>query len=113
MTSKNKVKYRGSLLLNTVLSAAAALAAEVALLLNSKLADVILCQFGFQGSVASLSGEYNAPLIFCLSADWHMRVCFLCLVCFSIEHSNIQERFQHLFRRFQKDILIRVSSARR
>ena len=63
MTSKNKVKYRGSLLLNTVLSAAAALAAEVALLLNSKLADVILCQFGFQGSVASLSGEYNAPLI--------------------------------------------------
>ena len=64
MTSKNKVKYRGSLLLNTVLSAAAALAAEVALLLNSKLADVILCQFGFQGSVASLSGEYNAPLIF-------------------------------------------------
>ena len=64
MTSKNKVKYRGSLLLNTVLSAVAALAAEVALLLNSKLADVILCQFGFQGSVASLSGEYNAPLIF-------------------------------------------------
>ena len=58
------MKYRGSLLLNTVLSAAAALAAEVALLLNSKLADVILCQFGFQGSVASLSGEYNAPLIF-------------------------------------------------
>lgn len=47
-----------------MLSAAAALAAEVALLLNSKLADVILCQFGFQGSVASLSGEYNAPLIF-------------------------------------------------
>lgn len=64
MTSKNKVKYRGSLLLNTVLSAAAALAAEVALLLNSRLADVILCQFGFQGSAASLSGEYNAPLIF-------------------------------------------------
>ena len=58
------MKYRGSLLLNTVLSAAAALAAEVALLLNSRLADVILCQFGFQGSVASLSGEYNAPLIF-------------------------------------------------
>ncbi len=47
-----------------MLSAAAALAAEVALLLNSKLADVILCQLGFQGSVASLSGEYNAPLIF-------------------------------------------------
>lgn len=64
MTSKNKVKYRGSLLLNTVLSAAASLAAEVALLLNSRLADVILSQFGFQGSVASLSGEHNAPLIF-------------------------------------------------
>ena len=25
---------------------------------------MILCQFGFQGSAASLSGEYNAPLIF-------------------------------------------------
>ena len=64
MTSKNKVKYRGSLLLNTVLSAAATLATEVALWLNSKQADVILCQFGFQGSVASLSGEYNAPVLF-------------------------------------------------
>lgn len=64
MTSKNKVKYRGSLLLNTVLSAAVSLAAEVALLLNSWLADEILSQFGFQGSVASLSGEYNTPLIF-------------------------------------------------
>ena len=105
MTSKNKVKYRGSLLLNTVLSAAAALAAEVALLLNSKLADVILCQFGFQGSVASLSGEYNAPLIFGLSADWHMRVCFCVWYASASNTQIIQERFQHLFRRFQKDIL--------
>ena len=52
MTSKNKVKYRGSLLLNTVLSAVAALAAEVALLLNSKLADVIFVSVRFSGELS-------------------------------------------------------------
>lgn len=64
MTSKNKVKYRSSLLLHTVISAAAALAADTLLLLNGRLVDVILSQFGFQGSVTSLSGDYNAALIF-------------------------------------------------
>lgn len=87
MTSKNKVKYRGSLLLNTVLSAAAALAAEVALLLNSKLADVILCQFGFQGSVASLSGEYNAPLIF---AYLLIGICVFAFVFGMLQHRTLK-----------------------
>lgn len=64
MTGKEEVKYRGSLLVNTAVSTAAALAAELALLLNSRLVDMILVQFGFQGGMVSLSGDYNAVLIF-------------------------------------------------
>lgn len=64
MTSKKQAKYRGSLLSNTVISAAGTLLAEIALWFNSSLMDALLLKIGYEGGITTLSGGYNAALIF-------------------------------------------------
>lgn len=64
MTSKKQAKYRGSLLINTAISAAAALIAEVVMLLNSSLIDALLENIGYRESVTSLANERSTVLIF-------------------------------------------------